>query len=436
MAIKDIRFETFLTSTDRYITMKRPLVYTNDRNSARLIFDVKDMTESDLSGASAEVLLYMRDGSFYQITNVARNGTEFSYVLKDNEGKHSGTAQLIVTIGQRELATPKFEFVVESGLDGKVATEVMIQDWTTLTAEAQRYIDDFVAAEADRQTTFETNESNRQQTFQANESARQTNENERISNEEARVQAEIKRKEQETERVSNEEARQNFFNENLKEVPSQLAEKVQNDFVLRNDIVNGDFNSGVAGWLPTGATVSAANKILTFTANGSTQFPFMIKNTGKDAVAGHKYFIYTRQRVTNPNATMTQLQVLGSTGGSILGIKSQSSPIQNQYYELYGTVVLTNQTGRLRLRPSVNYPDAVTANGKSMEIDGNAGVYAINMTLEDLEELTSAEMLKLVKMTGYFENTYKLSQKQAMRVILSLVRENRNAILALGGTIV
>ncbi|SDJ67693.1 BppU family phage baseplate upper protein [Alkalibacterium thalassium] len=188
MAIKDIRFETFLTSTDRLITMKRPLVYTNDINSAQLIFDVKDMAESDLSGASAEVLLYMRDGSFYQVTDVTRNGTEFSYVLKDNEGKHSGTAQaqLIVTVGQRELATPKFEFVIESGLDGKVATEVMIHDWTTLTSEAQRYIDDFVAAEADRQTTFETNESNRQQTFQANESARQTNENERISNEEAR----------------------------------------------------------------------------------------------------------------------------------------------------------------------------------------------------------------------------------------------------------
>lgn len=209
MAIKDIRFDVFLKSTDRHMIMQKPVVYTNDRNAVRLNFDIKDMEERELTSASAEVLLYMRDGSFFQISDVTRTGTTFSYVLKENQGKHSGTAQtqLVVKIGSSEPATPLFEFVIQAGLDGKVATEVMIQDWTTLTKQAQDYIDDFVENEATRQQIYEQAEAARQSEFDTNESTRQSNENARLSAEEGRVSAENLRVDNENERVSAEESR-------------------------------------------------------------------------------------------------------------------------------------------------------------------------------------------------------------------------------------
>lgn len=197
MAVKDIRFDVFLKSTDRHMVMQKPVVYTNDRNAVRLNFDIKDMEERELTSASAEVLLYMRDGSFFQISDVTRTGTTFSYVLKENQGKHSGTAQtqLVVKIGSSEPATPLFEFVIQAGLDGKVATEVMIQDWTTLTREAREFIAEMKANEDIRVGGEETRKSAESERI-SNEEGRVTAEETRVNQEEARVSAEVLRMEQ------------------------------------------------------------------------------------------------------------------------------------------------------------------------------------------------------------------------------------------------
>lgn len=192
MAIKDVEFDILLKSTDRQFQFQRDVVFTNDRNSVRVIFNIKDMTASELSGATAQVLLYMRDGSFYQIPNsdVTKDGTSFKYVLKGNEGKHRGVvkAQLVVMFtGGSELASRKCEFEIDTGLDNVVATEVMIQDWTTLTREAREFIAemkenetqrqvDFDNAQTSWQSTFNDNESNRQSVFELNEQTRQESE--------------------------------------------------------------------------------------------------------------------------------------------------------------------------------------------------------------------------------------------------------------------
>ena len=233
MANKQITFETFMLSTDRQLSFQREVAYTNDVNSVQLSFDIKDLV--DLTAYTPNVLLYMQDGSFYQITTgITKTGTTVSYTLKGNEGKHNGLVrvQLILISGTTELASAKHEFRIEAGLDTVVATEVMIQDWTTLTKEAGDFIaemrtnetqrqTDFDNAQASRQSTFNTSESNRQSTFNTNEQTRQVNEDirvssedtrglsesERISNEQARITAEGTRTAQEQSRVSAEEQR-------------------------------------------------------------------------------------------------------------------------------------------------------------------------------------------------------------------------------------
>lgn len=146
-----------------------PVVYTNDLRSAEFQFEITDMNVTDLSTATATTLLYMRDGSFFQNPkeDVGLVGTTFSYTLKENEGNHAGIAkiQLIVTIGEAEYATQLYEFEIINGLESKVAQEVMIYDWTTLTRDARAYIDQFIADELLRDAEFDNTQFDRNAAF-------------------------------------------------------------------------------------------------------------------------------------------------------------------------------------------------------------------------------------------------------------------------------
>ena len=151
MALKKIQYDVRLLSTEKMSQANMPIVYTNDLNSAEFVFNIDDMTAEQLVGATATTLIYMRDGSFFQNSDVNLNGNTFTYLLKENEGNHAGLAkiQLVVKIGTAEYASQLHSFGVVSGLETKVATEVMIQDWTILTREARAYIDGLEAKDTE-----------------------------------------------------------------------------------------------------------------------------------------------------------------------------------------------------------------------------------------------------------------------------------------------
>ncbi len=174
MALKKIQYDVRLLSTDTTLQGKPPIVYTNDLNSAEFVFNILDMTPDQLAGATATTLLYMRDGSFFQNSDVNLNGNTFTYLLKENEGNHAGLAQiqLVVKIGTTEYASQLYSFEVVTGLETKVAVEVMIQDWTTLTRDARAYIDQFVADEAVRQQQFDDAQTARTNIFTQAEALR------------------------------------------------------------------------------------------------------------------------------------------------------------------------------------------------------------------------------------------------------------------------
>ena len=154
MVQKIVTFDVALKSTERQWVQKIPEVYTNDLHSVSLQFRITDCTDTELTGSTAMVLLKMRDGSFFQgpSVDVERTLNVFSYTLKENEGNHDGLAeiQLIVAIDAKEFATQKYHFKVITGLDSEVAREIMIYDWSTLTAEVRAYIDQFADAKANK----------------------------------------------------------------------------------------------------------------------------------------------------------------------------------------------------------------------------------------------------------------------------------------------
>ena len=168
---KIVPFDVALKSTERQQVRKIPEVYTNDLHSVSLQFRITDCKDTELTGSTAIVLLKMRDGSFFQgpSVDVTRTLNVFSYTLKENEGNHDGLAeiQLIVTIDAKEFATQKYNFKVITGLDSEVAREIMIYDWSTLTAEARAYIDQFTADEILRDAEFDNNQFDRNVAFNA-----------------------------------------------------------------------------------------------------------------------------------------------------------------------------------------------------------------------------------------------------------------------------
>ena len=151
MADKLLKYDVAMKSTKTVWQMETPRCYTGDENTVTFDFNITDLEAADLVGVIPNVYLYMRDGSFFQngpADGVEITGTIVNYTMKGNEGKHSGIARAqLVLVWDDEINPPEkltsqlYDFEVVSGLENKVAVEVMIQDWTTLTREARMFID-------------------------------------------------------------------------------------------------------------------------------------------------------------------------------------------------------------------------------------------------------------------------------------------------------
>lgn len=131
--------------------------YTNDKLTAQLVFEISDCTEAELAGLTASIMIFMKDGSFFQDSAVIdAPNKKITYVMLENQVAHAGDARasLALTGGSKGWGGPDRNFTVISDLGQRVATEVMIKDWTMLTAEARAYLDDAQAAEAARAATF------------------------------------------------------------------------------------------------------------------------------------------------------------------------------------------------------------------------------------------------------------------------------------------
>lgn len=263
---------------------KPPVVYTNELRSAEFQFKITDMDASELLTATAKTMLYMRDGSFFQnpSTDVSRAGNVFSYLLKENEGNHAGIAKIQLVVyfneglaNEQNFPTQLYEFEIINGLETKVAQEVMIHDWTTLTREARAFLDDAELAETGRVTAEGkrvTAESNRVTA----ESGRVTAEGNRVTAESGRLTAETNRAAaftafgtrltaEETATAANKISA--VKGKTFADVDSRF-EDVEFDTTLMgtNGVSNGDFSNGTNGWGVNGGTMTTANNEATVTS--------------------------------------------------------------------------------------------------------------------------------------------------------------------------
>lgn len=210
------------------------------------------------------------------------------------------------------------------------------------------------------------------------------------------------------------------------DIRSQLAHMVQN-FKIKNQVVNGDFSNGTTGWDSVNGVLSISNTNLLVTSSGNSKY-VTIRNE-KSISSNNKYFLYGKLKTSNSNLLSYRLWCGDNT--FIKGI----TPILNSFTEVYG-IATPSADNAYNFYLEGDFGTPTNANGATYEVDSKAGVFAINMTELGIEDFTANEMYKIVKMTGYFEGEHGLTQEESFKITLSLMRENRNAIIALGGTIV
>jgi lysophospholipase L1-like esterase len=196
--------------------------------------------------------------------------------------------------------------------------------------------------------------------------------------------------------------------ESIKSLPTgSIDENVSNfeaeGLSLVNSVKNGDFSDGTTGWASNHGSLVISNKVASHTGSGSSAGPYLGNFPKMTIKEGDKVYLFTKNRVTNANCNSISFSFRGSTGGSTTSAISIISPVQNKWYEMQRVLTIPpNYSGKLELYIYHFYADATTANGKVMEVDGNAGVHAINMTALGIEDYTEEQMLDLVR-SGYID---------------------------------
>lgn len=199
--------------------------------------------------------------------------------------------------------------------------------------------------------------------------------------------------------------------ESIKSLPEGSLEGSVKDLkfdgmTLVNEVENGDFSDGTAGWGSTYGTISVSSNIATLTANGSKRYQKIDCFVGSSSDI---YFVYSKVKVTNSECVN-----LAMYGLSLSNAVQINYPNSGEIYEVY--VKTDASYPGIQIRHE--YPDDTTANGKVMQIDGNAGVFAINMTALGIEDYTEEQMLDLVR-SGYFDEMKSVENPE-----IEVIRKN------------
>ena len=201
---------------------------------------------------------------------------------------------------------------------------------------------------------------------------------------------------------------------------------------IKNIIRNGNFSNGTTYFSSTYATLTAEDNILTATITAiSTRGQAFIKHSlQNESVVGNKYYITID--VQPKYDGQSSIYMGGASSGydnpsmSLIGMQWNSKSVVLTASTVYGWINFYSdfdKTGYV-VGDVVKFKNWMCVNLTSTFGAGN--------------EPTKEEMDTLVGILGvqYFEGEITLTQKQIMNWQLKMIRQNRNAIIALGGTII
>lgn len=197
---------------------------------------------------------------------------------------------------------------------------------------------------------------------------------------------------------------------------------------LKNLITNGDFRNGTTGWTAPNGTLSALNNELTHTGNSSTTGTSVISHAF-NTIAAHQYYIALSVFRSHDISSMYIEQING------LGVIQLTNTVINEWnFRSFIKSSTANSASSLTL---VALFTGSSNLNKLLKIKGFLSV-DLTATFGAGNEPTKDEMETLITILGsqYFDGEITLTQKQIMNWELKMIRQNRNAIVALGGTII
>jgi len=166
-----------------------------------------------------------------------------------------------------------------------------------------------------------------------------------------------------------------------------------------NAVINNDFSDGTTGWDGYNSTLSYLNNILTTTGDGTSVFFRPYQAMGNIYASDDYFFAYAKIRVVSSAVNAISIKLVLRDGGGTQFIASElSSYVENEWFYIYGKVRCTeNLNNDLNIYIQLLYASpASNALNSTIEVDGLAGVYAINMTQYGIADFTEAQMLDIV----------------------------------------
>jgi len=147
-----------------------------------------------------------------------------------------------------------------------------------------------------------------------------------------------------------------------------------------NKIKNYNFSNGTTDWSGVDATISTSSNILTNTGNGGNNLPVTSQYTNMESLVDHKIYLYARARLTNSDFTQMTF-ILSSSSWNWEEVAFNYNSRTNVWYDISTiTTISASYSGYVRFMLAHGYSTSAIANGKIMEIDGNTGVYLIDLT--------------------------------------------------------
>ena len=461
----------------------RNTFYTSD-SELSLVFK---LIEKDYSYDHGEILLYNEDDNSFVTREITKQENDFVYELDLDIIPHFGKWQAqLQLVNDGDVYTSKpFDFSIVNDLSNLAPQPTLtdINNWATLKQSANELIDemqdiivDVERAELERASqenyrrqaeSERVNKENYRQRTESEriskENTRQKAETERVNNEKQRQISESEREKKENTRQQAESQRQSTFETNeserentfetgeaqretaeLSRVSAEEQRKIDHEnrsveldskadkVVLENLVENGDFSKGTTGWefgqLSSGMVVS--NGVSKVSARYVSYSPYYSTPIDKDK----KYFISSKIK----NVDLT------SGSGASFGLTNGNSPFaESQLMGKYFDEIDTEKFSRVSrvVTANNNYTSIAlmrfTTNLASPQNAYFDDVIFVNLT--DTfglgNEPSKEEMDEIIKLTGYIDSEYALNNKEMLIWTLGLIRQNKNAIISLGGTI-
>ena len=447
----------------------RNTFYTSD-SELSLVFK---LIERNYTYDHGEILLYNENDKSFVTRPITKKENDFVYELDLDIIPHFGKwqAQLrLVNDGDVYTSKP-FEFVIENDLSNLAPQPTLtdINNWATLKQSANELIDEMkdvivgvenaelgrVNKENFRQQA-EVKRVNQESTRQNNElkrdnqeKGRQQAESQRESNEKKRRIAEFERVDKENSRQQAESQRQSTFE--TKEIERQTTfETAENDrvsaessrvsaeaqrkidhanrsaefegkadkVIIKNLIENGDFSEGFDGWIKVtpkdNYTIDEGIISINNAAAGSG-----IAQYTSDYRLG-KYYISARYSGLKINVRFR----VGLGGANrVLEYLPDSENITP--YSVISELAHDDVDTLMLVSQDISSPYKVDT----------LTIINLTETFGAGNEPTKEEMDRLIEITGYIDGEYALNNKEMLTWTLALIRRNKNAIIALGGTI-